>query len=138
MQRGMKVKHIKQNSYSFCYFTQGKPGAQPSILMLHGFLFNKDMWLESAAVPELQVDGVHADWCQEDQRQDEFLKELAEVAELADPKAIKVFQFQCQAVPEVEAKWLPSALPMCPTVQLSSVPAEQYPGDRGGGSCEEK
>ncbi|XP_048346703.1 monoacylglycerol lipase ABHD6-like [Sphaerodactylus townsendi] len=53
MQRGMKVKHIKQNSYSFCYFTQGKPGAQPSILMLHGFLFNKDMWLDTLEnIPE--------------------------------------------------------------------------------------
>uniref|UniRef100_A0ACB8G2L4 Uncharacterized protein n=1 Tax=Sphaerodactylus townsendi TaxID=933632 RepID=A0ACB8G2L4_9SAUR len=85
---------------------------------------------ESAAVPELQMDGVHADWCQEDQRQDEFLKERKETAELADPKAIKVVPVQCQAVPEVEAKSVANALPTCPAVQLNDVPAEQYPGDR--------
>uniref|UniRef100_A0ACB8GD47 Uncharacterized protein n=1 Tax=Sphaerodactylus townsendi TaxID=933632 RepID=A0ACB8GD47_9SAUR len=50
------------------------------------------------------IGSVHADWCQEDQRQDEFLKELTETAELADPsKATKVVPVQCQAVPEWEA-----------------------------------
>uniref|UniRef100_A0ACB8G4S0 Uncharacterized protein n=1 Tax=Sphaerodactylus townsendi TaxID=933632 RepID=A0ACB8G4S0_9SAUR len=54
-----------------------------------------------AADPELEMDRGDADWCQEDQRQDEFLKERKETAELADPKAIKVVPVQCQAVPEV-------------------------------------
>uniref|UniRef100_A0ACB8FFK6 Uncharacterized protein n=1 Tax=Sphaerodactylus townsendi TaxID=933632 RepID=A0ACB8FFK6_9SAUR len=70
------------------------------------------------------MDSVHADWCQEDQRQDEFLKERKETAELADPKAIKVVPVQCQAVPEVEA--VANALPTCPAVQLNNVPAERY------------
>uniref|UniRef100_A0ACB8EGV6 Uncharacterized protein n=2 Tax=Sphaerodactylus townsendi TaxID=933632 RepID=A0ACB8EGV6_9SAUR len=47
MKRGVKVKHIKHNSYNFCYFTRGKPGVQPSILMLHGFSLSKDMWLDT-------------------------------------------------------------------------------------------
>uniref|UniRef100_A0ACB8FCC4 Uncharacterized protein n=1 Tax=Sphaerodactylus townsendi TaxID=933632 RepID=A0ACB8FCC4_9SAUR len=69
---------------------------------------------ESAADPELQMDGVHADWCQKDQRQDEFLKELT--AEFADPRATKMVPVQCQAVPEVEAETVANALPMCPAV----------------------
>uniref|UniRef100_A0ACB8G457 Uncharacterized protein n=1 Tax=Sphaerodactylus townsendi TaxID=933632 RepID=A0ACB8G457_9SAUR len=81
---------------------------------------------ESAADPELQMDGVYADWCQKDPRQDEFLKELKETAELADPKAIKVVPVQCQAVPEVEAKSVANALPTCPAVRLNDVPAERY------------
>uniref|UniRef100_A0ACB8FIC0 Uncharacterized protein n=1 Tax=Sphaerodactylus townsendi TaxID=933632 RepID=A0ACB8FIC0_9SAUR len=55
------------------------------------------------------MDGVHADWCQEDQRQDEFLKELTETAEFADPRATKVVPVQCQAVPEVKAKMTANA-----------------------------
>uniref|UniRef100_A0ACB8FK78 Uncharacterized protein n=1 Tax=Sphaerodactylus townsendi TaxID=933632 RepID=A0ACB8FK78_9SAUR len=50
---------------------------------------------------------VHADWCQEDQRQDEFLKELKESQlELCfDPKAIKMVPVQLRpGSPEVEAR----------------------------------
>uniref|UniRef100_A0ACB8EHD0 Uncharacterized protein n=2 Tax=Sphaerodactylus townsendi TaxID=933632 RepID=A0ACB8EHD0_9SAUR len=53
MKRGVEVKHIKHNNYNFSYFTRGKPGAQPSILMLHGYLFSKDMWLDTLKyIPE--------------------------------------------------------------------------------------
>uniref|UniRef100_A0ACB8EGM5 Uncharacterized protein n=2 Tax=Sphaerodactylus townsendi TaxID=933632 RepID=A0ACB8EGM5_9SAUR len=53
MRQGVKVKHIKHNNYNFCYFTRGKPGAQPSMLMLHGYLFSKDMWLDTLEyIPE--------------------------------------------------------------------------------------
>uniref|UniRef100_A0ACB8FDB8 Uncharacterized protein n=1 Tax=Sphaerodactylus townsendi TaxID=933632 RepID=A0ACB8FDB8_9SAUR len=52
---------------------------------------------ESAAVPELQMDGVHADWCQEDQRQDEFLKERGrEQLSLLTPKLSRWFQFSAR------------------------------------------
>ncbi|XP_077187470.1 monoacylglycerol lipase ABHD6-like [Paroedura picta] len=47
MKRGVKVKYAKHNNYNFCYFTRGKPGSQPSMLMLHGFSLNKDMWLDT-------------------------------------------------------------------------------------------
>ncbi|KAL8212797.1 UNVERIFIED_CONTAM: hypothetical protein K2H54_058758 [Gekko kuhli] len=47
MRRGMKVKYAKHNGYNFCYFTRGKPGSQPSMLMLHGFSLSKDMWLDT-------------------------------------------------------------------------------------------
>ncbi|KAJ6668187.1 hypothetical protein lerEdw1_015564 [Lerista edwardsae] len=43
--RGVEVKYVDYEDYRFCYFCRGKPGAQPSILMLHEFLFDKDMWL---------------------------------------------------------------------------------------------
>ncbi|XP_044307642.1 monoacylglycerol lipase ABHD6-like [Varanus komodoensis] len=43
--RGVKVKHIDHEGYRFTYFSRGEPGAQPSILMLHGFSLNKDIWL---------------------------------------------------------------------------------------------
>uniref|UniRef100_A0ACB8F5I2 Uncharacterized protein n=1 Tax=Sphaerodactylus townsendi TaxID=933632 RepID=A0ACB8F5I2_9SAUR len=74
----------------------------------------------------------------EDQRQDEFLKERKETAELADPKAIKMVPVQCQAVPEVEAKSVANALPTCPAVQLNDVPAEAVPRRSQDGSCEGK
>ncbi|XP_054834247.1 monoacylglycerol lipase ABHD6-like [Eublepharis macularius] len=47
IKRHMKVKYIKHNGYNFCYLTRGTPGSQPSMLMLHGFSLNKDMWLET-------------------------------------------------------------------------------------------
>uniref|UniRef100_A0A670J9P2 acylglycerol lipase n=1 Tax=Podarcis muralis TaxID=64176 RepID=A0A670J9P2_PODMU len=43
----MKVKFVEHEGYRFCYFCRGKPGSQPSVLMLHGFSFNKDMWLDT-------------------------------------------------------------------------------------------
>ncbi|XP_062979509.1 monoacylglycerol lipase ABHD6-like [Elgaria multicarinata webbii] len=43
--RGVKVKHIENEGYSFSYFSRGEPGPHPSILMLHGFSLNKDVWL---------------------------------------------------------------------------------------------
>ncbi|XP_020651081.3 monoacylglycerol lipase ABHD6 [Pogona vitticeps] len=45
--RCVKVKYIEHDGYRFCYFSRGKPGHRPSILMLHGFSFNKDMWLNA-------------------------------------------------------------------------------------------
>ncbi|KAJ7317106.1 hypothetical protein JRQ81_003268 [Phrynocephalus forsythii] len=45
--RCVKVKYIEKDGYRFCYFSRGKPGRQPSMLMLHGFSFNKDMWLNA-------------------------------------------------------------------------------------------
>ncbi|XP_066469090.1 monoacylglycerol lipase ABHD6-like [Tiliqua scincoides] len=45
--RGVEVKYIDCEDYRFCYLCRGKPGSQPSILMLHEFLFNKDMWLKT-------------------------------------------------------------------------------------------
>ncbi|KAH0630292.1 hypothetical protein JD844_013194, partial [Phrynosoma platyrhinos] len=45
--RGVKVKYVEHDGYRFCYFSRGKPGLQPSMLMLHGFSFNKDMWLNA-------------------------------------------------------------------------------------------
>ncbi|XP_077183850.1 monoacylglycerol lipase ABHD6-like [Paroedura picta] len=47
MKRGVKVKYVKANGYNFCYFTRGKPGSLPSMLMLHGLALNKDMWLDT-------------------------------------------------------------------------------------------
>uniref|UniRef100_A0ACB8FNS8 Uncharacterized protein n=1 Tax=Sphaerodactylus townsendi TaxID=933632 RepID=A0ACB8FNS8_9SAUR len=79
------------------------------------------------------------DWCQEDQRQDEFLKERKETAELADPKAIKVVPVQCQAVPEVEAKSVANALRTCSSSAAESiVPAGAVPRRSRDGSCEGK
>uniref|UniRef100_A0ACB8FNF3 Uncharacterized protein n=1 Tax=Sphaerodactylus townsendi TaxID=933632 RepID=A0ACB8FNF3_9SAUR len=83
---------------------------------------------ESAADPELQMDSVHADWCQEDQEvRDEFLKERKETAELADPKAIKMVPVQCQAVPEVEA--VSCLTPTAMAVQRNA-PGGAVPADR--------
>uniref|UniRef100_A0A6J0TRZ4 acylglycerol lipase n=1 Tax=Pogona vitticeps TaxID=103695 RepID=A0A6J0TRZ4_9SAUR len=45
LKRHVTVKHIDQEGFRFCYFTRGTPGPQPSILMLHGFSLNKDIWL---------------------------------------------------------------------------------------------
>ncbi|XP_042310333.1 monoacylglycerol lipase ABHD6-like [Sceloporus undulatus] len=45
--RGVTVKYIEHDGYRFCYLSRGKPGSQPSVLMLHGFSFNKDMWLSA-------------------------------------------------------------------------------------------
>nr|XP_016847178.1 PREDICTED: monoacylglycerol lipase ABHD6-like isoform X2 [Anolis carolinensis]XP_016847179.1 PREDICTED: monoacylglycerol lipase ABHD6-like isoform X2 [Anolis carolinensis] len=45
--RGVKVKYVEHEGYRFCYFSRGQPGLQPSILMLHGFSFNKDVWLNA-------------------------------------------------------------------------------------------
>nr|XP_056717843.1 monoacylglycerol lipase ABHD6-like [Euleptes europaea] len=42
---GLQVRYAEHNGYRFCYLTHGKPGLQPSILMLHGLTLNKDMWL---------------------------------------------------------------------------------------------
>uniref|UniRef100_A0ACB8F8S2 Uncharacterized protein n=1 Tax=Sphaerodactylus townsendi TaxID=933632 RepID=A0ACB8F8S2_9SAUR len=53
------------------------------------------------------MDGVHAEaGAKEDQRQDEFLKERKETAELADPQSYQRWfrPVQCQAVPEVEER----------------------------------
>nr|XP_034962708.1 monoacylglycerol lipase ABHD6-like [Zootoca vivipara] len=47
LKRGIKVKFVEHEGYRFCYFCRGKPGSQPSMLMLHGFSFNKDMWLDT-------------------------------------------------------------------------------------------
>ncbi|XP_060094776.1 monoacylglycerol lipase ABHD6-like [Heteronotia binoei] len=43
--RRAKVKYFEHEGYKFCYFSRGKPGPQPSILMFHGFSLAKDMWL---------------------------------------------------------------------------------------------
>uniref|UniRef100_A0A8D2LHG3 acylglycerol lipase n=1 Tax=Varanus komodoensis TaxID=61221 RepID=A0A8D2LHG3_VARKO len=43
----VKVKYAEREGYSFCYLSRGEPGTQPSVLMLHGFSFNKDMWLNT-------------------------------------------------------------------------------------------
>ncbi|XP_044307641.1 monoacylglycerol lipase ABHD6-like [Varanus komodoensis] len=45
--RGVRVKYAEHEGYRFCYFSRGEPGTRPSVLMLHGFLFNKDMWLNT-------------------------------------------------------------------------------------------
>ncbi|XP_077180342.1 monoacylglycerol lipase ABHD6-like [Paroedura picta] len=45
--RRVKVKYFEHEGYKFCYFTYGKPGAQPSMLMFHGFSLSKEMWLEA-------------------------------------------------------------------------------------------
>nr|XP_056702628.1 monoacylglycerol lipase ABHD6-like [Euleptes europaea] len=41
---GLQLRYAEHNGYRFCYYSRGKPGLQPSILMLHGFLFNKYSW----------------------------------------------------------------------------------------------
>ncbi|KAK9406008.1 monoacylglycerol lipase ABHD6-like [Crotalus adamanteus] len=48
---GVKVKYLDNNEgYRFSYFTRGEPGSRPSVLMLHGFSLNKDMWLNTIQV----------------------------------------------------------------------------------------
>ncbi|KAL7986231.1 hypothetical protein Chor_011397 [Crotalus horridus] len=47
---GVKVKNLDSEGYRFRYFMRGKPGSQPSVLMLHGFSLNKDMWLNTIEV----------------------------------------------------------------------------------------
>nr|XP_016847176.1 PREDICTED: monoacylglycerol lipase ABHD6 [Anolis carolinensis] len=47
LKRNVTVKYIEQDGYKFCYFSRGEPGSRPSVLMLHGFSFNKDMWLNA-------------------------------------------------------------------------------------------
>ncbi|XP_056886631.1 monoacylglycerol lipase abhd6-A-like [Takifugu flavidus] len=43
---GLVVRFSYSGSYRFCYSSRGTPGgATPSILLLHGFSANKDMWL---------------------------------------------------------------------------------------------
>ncbi|XP_076027523.1 monoacylglycerol lipase abhd6-A-like [Genypterus blacodes] len=43
---GLKVQCSHSGTYRFCYSSRGKPGgATPSLLLLHGFSVNKDMWL---------------------------------------------------------------------------------------------
>ncbi|XP_061478066.1 monoacylglycerol lipase ABHD6-like [Rhineura floridana] len=44
---GVQMKYVEHEGYRFCYFCRGKPGSRPSVLMLHGFPFNKDMWLNA-------------------------------------------------------------------------------------------
>ncbi|XP_060094248.1 monoacylglycerol lipase ABHD6-like [Heteronotia binoei] len=42
---GLQVRYAEHNGYRFCYLSCGKPGLQPSMLLLHGLTLNKDMWL---------------------------------------------------------------------------------------------
>ncbi|XP_036595295.1 monoacylglycerol lipase ABHD6 isoform X1 [Trichosurus vulpecula] len=42
---GMQVRYTTHDDYQFCYSCRGRPGAKPSLLMLHGFSAHKDMWL---------------------------------------------------------------------------------------------
>ncbi|AWP02291.1 putative monoacylglycerol lipase ABHD6 [Scophthalmus maximus] len=42
---GLVVRYSRSGSYRFCYSSRGSPGgATPSLLLLHGFSANKDMW----------------------------------------------------------------------------------------------
>ncbi|KAL7986230.1 hypothetical protein Chor_011396 [Crotalus horridus] len=51
LKMGVKVKYLDNNEgYRFSYFTRGEPGSRPSVLMLHGFSLNKDMWLNTIQV----------------------------------------------------------------------------------------
>ncbi|XP_036840197.1 monoacylglycerol lipase ABHD6 [Oncorhynchus mykiss] len=46
---GLQVVYSENRGYRFCYSHRGKPGpGRPTILMLHGFSANKDMWLPVA------------------------------------------------------------------------------------------
>ncbi|XP_060617005.2 monoacylglycerol lipase ABHD6-like [Anolis sagrei] len=47
LKRHVILGHADKEDYTFSYFSRGKPGPQPSILMLHGFSFNKDVWLDT-------------------------------------------------------------------------------------------
>lgn len=42
---GLSVKVSDVGAFRFCYSTRGTPGGAPSLLLLHGFSANKDMWL---------------------------------------------------------------------------------------------
>ncbi|XP_074054975.1 monoacylglycerol lipase ABHD6 [Macrotis lagotis] len=42
---GLQVHYASHEDYQFCYSSRGRPGAKPSLLMLHGFSAHKDMWL---------------------------------------------------------------------------------------------
>ncbi|XP_055014893.1 monoacylglycerol lipase abhd6-A-like isoform X1 [Boleophthalmus pectinirostris] len=42
---GLSVRFCDVGSFRFCYWTRGTPGGAPSLLLLHGFSANKDMWL---------------------------------------------------------------------------------------------
>lgn len=42
---GLKVRFLDLGSFRFCYSSRGTPGGAPSLLLLHGFSANKDMWL---------------------------------------------------------------------------------------------
>lgn len=42
---GLVVRFSDVGSFRFCYSTRGTPGGAPSLLLLHGFSANKDMWL---------------------------------------------------------------------------------------------
>lgn len=42
---GLQVYYADCESYRFRYSARGKPGSNPSVLMLHGFSTHKDMWL---------------------------------------------------------------------------------------------
>ncbi|KAJ6668177.1 hypothetical protein lerEdw1_015554 [Lerista edwardsae] len=50
LRRGVALKDVECEGFRFSYFVRGKPGPQPSVLMLHGFSFNKDMWLDTIQV----------------------------------------------------------------------------------------
>ncbi|CAL8382742.1 unnamed protein product [Boreogadus saida] len=43
--RGLQVRCVFWGDYRFCYSQRGVPGPCPSLLLLHGFSANKDMWL---------------------------------------------------------------------------------------------
>ncbi|CAI5767630.1 monoacylglycerol lipase ABHD6-like [Podarcis lilfordi] len=45
--RGVKVEHVDCDGYRFSYFTRGQPGPRPSMLMLHGFSLDKNIWLNT-------------------------------------------------------------------------------------------
>lgn len=47
---GMQVRYARHGDYRFCYSFRGRPGHNPSILMLHGFSAHKDMWLSMVKV----------------------------------------------------------------------------------------
>ncbi|XP_034020953.1 monoacylglycerol lipase abhd6-B-like [Thalassophryne amazonica] len=43
---GLQVRYAHSGNYRFCYSCRGTPGgATPSLLLLHGFSANKDLWL---------------------------------------------------------------------------------------------
>lgn len=42
---GLVVRFSEVGSFRFCYSTRGTPGGAPSLLLLHGFSANKDMWI---------------------------------------------------------------------------------------------
>uniref|UniRef100_A0A8C4NDF8 acylglycerol lipase n=1 Tax=Eptatretus burgeri TaxID=7764 RepID=A0A8C4NDF8_EPTBU len=44
-QLGLQVYTVRDGSYNFCYSELGRPSTRPSLLFLHAFSANKDMWL---------------------------------------------------------------------------------------------